>query len=86
MRFWTLGCPHLMIFTDHKPLAGLVKTVNQDLVGNPRLLPILERKLRWGFNVTHLKGRKSRIPDGLSRYFWAELAALAVLGAEFPTE
>ena len=78
-RFWTLGCPD---FTDQKPLVGLVRTVNLDSVGNPRLLPMLERMLRWRFSVTHVPGKKNRIPDALSRYPWAELAALAVLGAE----
>ena len=45
-RFWTLGCPDLMLFTDHKPLVGLVTTVNLDSVGNPRLLNMLRRMLR----------------------------------------
>ena len=45
-RFWTLGYPDLMLFTDHKPIAGLVRTVNLDSMGNPRLLCMLERMLR----------------------------------------
>ena len=85
-RFWTLGCPDLMLFTDHKPLVGLVRTVNLDSVGSPRLLPMLERMLRWRFSVTHIPGKKNRITDPLSRYIWAELAALALLVADFPTE
>ena len=47
---------------------------------------MLERMLCWRFSVTQVPGKKNRIPDALSRYPWAELAALAVLGAEFPTE
>ena len=31
-----------MLFTDHKPLVGLVKTVNLDSVGNHRLLCMLD--------------------------------------------
>ena len=42
--------------------------------------------LQWRFSVTHVPGKKYRILDALSRYPWAELAALAALGAEFPTE
>ena len=85
-RFWTLGCPDLILFTDHKPLVGLVRTVNLDLVGNPGLLRMLERMLRWRFSATHVPGEKNMIPDALSCYPWAELAELAVLGAEFLTE
>ena len=67
-------------------LHGLVKLANLDLVGNPRLLCLLERMLRWKFSVTHFPGKKNRIPVALSRDPWDELAALVVLDAEFHTE
>ena len=65
-RFWTLRCPDLMLCTDHKPLTGLVKTV-----GNPRVLRMLERMLRWRFSPTYLLGMMNRFPDPLSIYSWA---------------
>ena len=68
MRFCSFGCLDLMLFTDHKPLVGPVKTVILDSVGNPRLLRMLERMLRWRFSVTHVPGKKNRIPYALSRY------------------
>ena len=60
-RFWTLGCPDLMLFTDLKSLVGLVKMVH----------------------LASVPGKMNRIPVALSIYPWAELTALAVLGAEF---
>ena len=46
---------------------------------NPRLLHVLKMKLGWRFSVTHIPGKKDRIP-------WAELTALAVLESEYPTD
>ena len=86
MRFPTLGCPDLVFSSDNKHLVGLVKTVNLDWVGNPRLLCMSERMLRWRFGVTHIQGKKNRIPDALSTYPWAKLVVFAVLGAEYPTK
>ena len=48
----------LYAFTDHKPLAGLLKTVNLYLVGTSRLLDMLEGMLRWRFSVTLTLGEK----------------------------
>ena len=31
-RHWTLGCPWLLIFTDHKPLLGLLKQRDLEMV------------------------------------------------------
>ena len=44
-RHWTLGCPWLLIFTDHKPLLGLLKQRDLEMV-TPRLLRLMEKLLR----------------------------------------
>ena len=49
-KFRTLGCPDLKLFTDQKPLVGLMKMANLDSVKNPRLLCMMERMLRWSFS------------------------------------
>ena len=50
-KFWTLGNLDVTIFTDHKPLLGLFRNKEFDEIGNPRLLRLIEKSMRWSFKV-----------------------------------
>ena len=41
LKYYVLGCPTLVVATDHKPLIGVFKSTLAD-ISNPRLLSIVE--------------------------------------------
>ena len=55
-KFWTLGNKELFIFTDHKPLIGMLTNKDFDSISNPRLSCLLEQTMRWGFVINHIPG------------------------------
>ena len=67
-RYFTLGCSHLIIGTDHKPLLGLFKDRSLDGIDNPRLRRLKEKTFGWKFTMIHVPGRSHGGPDALSRY------------------
>ena len=74
-RHWTLGCPGLLIFTDHKLLLGLIKQRDLEAV-TPRPLRLMEKLLGWNFTIHHIAGKRDVIPDALFRFPWAEVAVM----------
>ena len=44
LKYYILGCPELIVATDHKPLIGVFRSNLED-ISNPRLLSIVERTL-----------------------------------------
>ena len=42
-KYFTLGCPHLYVSTDHKPLLGLLENTDLDSIDNPRLVKLKEK-------------------------------------------
>ena len=65
-KYYILGCPNLIVATDHKPLIGVFKS-NLSEISNPRLLSIVERTLWFRFKVVHVTGVCNNGPDYLSR-------------------
>ena len=66
LKYYVLGCPTLVVATDHKPLIGVFKSNLAD-ISNPRLLSIVERTLWFKFVVVHVPGVCNSGPDCLSR-------------------
>ena len=66
LKYYVLGCPTLIVATDHKPLIGVFKSQLSD-IHNPRLLSIVERTLWFKFSVIHVPGIYNSGPDCLSR-------------------
>ena len=67
-RYFTLGCPHLYVGTDHKPLLGLLENTDLDSIDNPRLVKLKEKTFRWSFKITYIPGKQIGGTDALSRY------------------
>ena len=71
-KFWTMGNEDLNIFTDHKPLIGLLQNRDFDKIGNPRIARMVEKTLRWGFKIHHIPGLQNSTCDDLSRFLWGQ--------------
>ena len=67
-RLFLLGCPNLLLVTDHRPLVGLLGDKALTDVANPRLFRLKERTLQFKFTIRYLPGKKNCAADFLSRY------------------
>ena len=66
-RMFVLGCPNLIIVTDHKPLVSILDQRNLDGIKNSRLLNLKENTLMYRFSIKHVPGAKNVGPDACSR-------------------
>ena len=65
---FVLGCPNLLLVTDHKPLVPILNGRKLELIKNPRLLKFRERMLRYRFVAQHIPGPLNIVADAASRY------------------
>ena len=67
---YTLGCPHLILATDHNPLTGILNDRCLDSIENPRLQSLKEKTLPYSFSIMYVKGGSVAIKtaDTMSRY------------------
>lgn len=66
-KIFLYGGPRFTLYTDHKPLVGLVNKKRYDEVLNPRLLGSLLKCEGFTFEVQYIKGGDNLIADCLSR-------------------
>ena len=66
-KYYVLGCPTLVVATDHKPLLKILNDIDLDTIVNPRLLRLKERTLPWNFEMVYVPGTKQAAADTLSR-------------------
>ena len=67
-KFFTMGCHHLIIATDHKPLTKLFGDRTLDEIPNTRLFRLKQRTLPWSFHIIHLPGKFNLAADAISRH------------------
>lgn len=67
-RVFVLGCPDLLIATDHKPLLKVLSDRALEDIKNPRLLRLKEKTLMYTYKITHVPGGWHHGLDALSRY------------------
>lgn len=67
-RLFLLGCPNLLIVTDHRPLVKLLGDRELKDVVNPRLFALKEKTLQYRFQIKYLPGKRNHAADFLSRY------------------
>ena len=69
-RMYTLGCPNLILATDHNPLTGILNDRRLDSIDNPRLMNLKEKTLAYNFRIVYVKGGSEAIKtaDALSRH------------------
>ena len=61
-----LGCSHLTVAVDHKPLLKIFADRSLD-IPNTRLRNLKEKTLRYKFSIVHIPGFKHKATDALSR-------------------
>ena len=64
-HFYTYGRP-VVVFTDHKPLLGLVHT-EMDKIRSLRHRPMIERLFVYNLEFKYVPGRENTVADYLSR-------------------
>ena len=67
-RIFTLGCPHLYIVTDHKPLLGILNCRELGSIKNPRIRRLKEHTLDYSFKIKYCPGKLHAGADALSLY------------------
>ena len=67
-RYFILGCKHLCIATDHKPLLKILGDKQLEDIHNPRLFNLKEKTLRYCFKIVHIPGKMNNVADAVSRY------------------
>ena len=66
-KYFTVGCPNLVIATDHKPLVKILGDRELADISNPRLFRIKQRTLSWRYKIIHVAGTSNAAADALSR-------------------
>ena len=67
-RHFVLGCKHLTIAVDHRPLLKIFRDRSLDHICNTRLRKPKGKTLRYHFKMVHIPGVKNRASDTLSRH------------------
>ena len=67
-RYFTQGCPNLLVVTDHKPLTKIFGDRTLDEITNTRLFRLKQRTLPWNFRIAHAPGRTNGAADAASRH------------------
>ena len=65
---FVMGCPNLIVATDHKPLTRILNDRSLETIDNPRLLRIKEKTLMFVYDIVHVAGKANQAPDAMSRY------------------
>ena len=66
-KYFTMGCPDLVVVMDHKPLVRLLGPKAIEDVANPRLFRLKQRVAMWDFQMAHLPSRSNSAADATSR-------------------
>ena len=66
-KYFTQGCEHLLVVTDHKPLVKILGDRTLDEITNTRLFRLKQRTLPWRFSIAHLPGKSNHAADATSR-------------------
>ena len=66
-KYFTLGCPNLLVVMDHKPLCKILGDKAMEDITNSRILKIKERTLLWKFSIVYRPGKLNYFADCTSR-------------------
>ena len=67
-KYFTLGCPNLLVVTDHKPLVLILGDRTLDQIANTCLFRLKQRTLPWHFSILHMPGVSNKAADATSRH------------------
>ena len=66
-RIFVMGCPNLIVVTDHESLKELFGDRDLSKIQNLRLFRLKEKTLRYRFTFQHCPGKWHRASDAVSR-------------------
>ena len=66
-KYFTLGCPNLLVVVDHKPLCKVLGDKAMEDITNSRIFKLKERTLPWKFSITYRPGKLNYFADCTSR-------------------
>ena len=58
-KMFVLGCPDLIVATDHQPLTSILNDRCLETIDNPRVLQLKEKTLMYRFRIVHVAGKKN---------------------------
>ena len=67
-KYFTQGCPNLVVVTDHKPLTKIFGDRTLDEISNTRLFRLKQKALPWFFRIEHMAGTTNCAADAMSRH------------------
>ena len=67
-KIFILGCPKLLLITDHKPLVSIFGSKSMEKIENPRLFSLKEKSLPYQFDIVHVSGARNMAADAFSRF------------------
>ena len=85
-RIFVMGCPNIIVVTDHEPLKGLFGDRDLSKIQNPRLFRLKEKTLRYRFTIQHCPGKWHRASDAVSRNPTSVLKSLLDVLPAKPTQ
>ena len=56
-RIFIMGCPQMILVTDHQQLRGVFGDRDLSKVNNPRLFRLKEKCLKYSFSIQHCPGK-----------------------------
>ena len=84
-RMFIMGCPNLIVVTDHAPLQGIFGDRDLSKITNTRLFKLKEKTLQYRFTIQHCPGRWHRGSDAMSRNIAAASKAIFDVCAVHPS-
>ena len=84
-RMFVMGCPNLVVVTDHAPLLGIFGDRDLSKITNPRLFKLKEKTMMYRFSIQHCPGKWQRGSDALSRNVASATIAVIDVCAMAPT-
>lgn len=72
---FVMGCPSIIVVTDHEPLKGLLGNREPSKIQNPWLFRLKEKSLRYRFTIQHCPRKCHTGSDAISRNSVAFLQA-----------
>ena len=71
-----MGCPKIIVITDHEPLKGLYNDQDMSKIQNPQLFRLKEKTLQYRFTIQHCPRKWHRGSDAVSRHAVAMVQTL----------
>ena len=66
-RMFVLGCPRLIVASDHKGLTSILGDKSLEKIKNPRMFALKEKTLPYNFTMKYVKGKINSVADAFSR-------------------